>query len=65
MIGNLIEGNKQDQRVKQIEYVVYYRNKVDNEVIENELEERFKEELGYFKDFFDAVLMSKCFEKIK
>jgi hypothetical protein len=40
-------------------------NEDEDEAIEKEIEERFKEEFGNFKECFDAVLMSNYFEKTK
>jgi hypothetical protein len=66
MINNLIEINNRDQVdqiAKQIEYVLDYLNEDEDEAIEKELEERYKEEFGNFTECFDAVLMSNYFEK--
>jgi hypothetical protein len=40
-------------------------NEEEDEVIEKELEERYKEERGNLKDWFDSVVMSEYFEKMK
>jgi hypothetical protein len=68
MIKNLIEINNRDQVdqiAKQIEYVLDYLNEDEDEAIDKELEERYKEEFGNFTEYFDAVLMSNYFEKMK
>jgi hypothetical protein len=53
------------QIIRRIECVLEYLNEDEDEVIEKELKEKYKEELGNFKECFDAVFMSKFFDKMK
>jgi hypothetical protein len=42
-----------------------YFAEYEEEGIEKETEERYKYELGNFKNCFDPIFMSRCFEKMK
>jgi GTPase SAR1 family protein len=68
LICHLIEINAHDQItqiLKQIEKILDYLDENEDEIIEKELEEKYKEELVNFNNCFDTVRKSKCFDKMK
>jgi hypothetical protein len=67
MVCNLIEINSQDiltQIMIEIEYVLEYLNKDENEAIEKELENKYKEEISNLKEN-NIILLSNCFDQMK
>jgi hypothetical protein len=71
MLNNHIEINNKDQKETistQIEYILEYlnNNSDEDDNIEKELEERYKDEIDNLKTYsLDFNLLDKCFKTMK